>query len=137
VDDCSVLTDEDRLADAELFDAGADTRDLLGVRPADTTRRLAQLVDWHVGHRQLRQQIVAPFRGVIDDLSKRALALPPSARFGFQSRREAVGRSDDGFRAGSLGGHCGFLFCFRNTLSEKEEATTPTRAVASSTIADR
>ena len=30
VNDCPVLTDEDRLADAELFDAGADARDLRG-----------------------------------------------------------------------------------------------------------
>jgi hypothetical protein len=34
VNDRSVLADEGRLADAELFDAGANPRDLLGVRPA-------------------------------------------------------------------------------------------------------
>ena len=127
VNDCSVLTDKDRLADAKLFDAGANARDLRGFRPANATLCLAQLVDRHVGHRQPRQQIVAPLRGVIGDLGKRALALPASARLGFQIRSEAVGRSDDGFRAGSLGGHCGFLFCFRDTLSEKEEATTQPR----------
>jgi len=30
VDDCPVLADEDRLADAKLFDAGADPSDLRG-----------------------------------------------------------------------------------------------------------
>ena len=94
VNDCPVLTDEDRLADAELFDAGANPRDLRGFRPANATRRLAQLVDRHVGHRQLRQQVVAPLRGVIGDPGERALALAASARLCFQFRREAVGRSD-------------------------------------------
>jgi hypothetical protein len=79
VNDCSVLTDKDRLADADFFDAGANPRDLRGFRPANATRRLAQLVDGYVGHRQLRQQIVAPLRGVIDNLGERTLALPPRA----------------------------------------------------------
>ena len=45
MNDCSVLTDKDRLADAELFDAGPDTRDLRGFRPANAMRRPTQLVD--------------------------------------------------------------------------------------------
>jgi hypothetical protein len=39
VDDCPVLAHKNRLADAELFDAGADPRDLRGFRPADSTRQ--------------------------------------------------------------------------------------------------
>jgi hypothetical protein len=54
VDDCSVLADEDRLADTELFDADADPRDLRGFRPADATRRRPHLVDRHIGHRERR-----------------------------------------------------------------------------------
>ena len=41
VDNCPVLAGEDRLADTELFDAGADPRDLSEVRAADATLRLA------------------------------------------------------------------------------------------------
>ena len=42
MNDCPVLTDKDRLADAKLFDADADARDLRGFRPANATLCLAQ-----------------------------------------------------------------------------------------------
>ena len=42
MNDCSVLTDKDRLADAKLFDSDADARDLRGFRPANATLCLAQ-----------------------------------------------------------------------------------------------
>src|SRR5271166_6369253 len=129
VDDCPVLADQDRLADTELLDAGADPRDLREVRTADATLRLAQLVDRHIGgHRQLRQQVIAPLRGMVGDLGERALAFPAGARLRFQSRREAVGGRDDGFAGVSFDRHWSLpLLGFRNMQSEKEEATTQPR----------
>jgi hypothetical protein len=85
--------------------AQRDPRDLRGFRSADTTRRRAQFVDRHIGYRQLRQQVIAPLRGMVGDLGERALALPAGARLCFQSRRNAVGRSDGGFAGISFGRH--------------------------------
>jgi hypothetical protein len=75
---------------------------------------------------KLRQQIVAPLRGVIDDLGKRTLALPPSARLGFQIKREANGRSDDGFAGVSLVGHGDFLFSIPEHAVRKGRGDHPT-----------
>jgi hypothetical protein len=119
---------QDRLANAEGFDAGADARDLRCFRPADATRRLAQFVDRHIGHHQLRQHVIAPLQGMVGNLGERALALPAGSRLGFQSRREAIGPCDGSFASVSVNRHWSLpLLGFRNLLSEKEEATTQPR----------
>ena len=136
VNDRPVATDEDRLADAELLNAGANTRNLRGVRPAHATRRSAQLVGRHIGHRQLRQQVVAPFRGVIGDLGERALPLPASVRCRSRRARDfafslGVRPSDTAMTA--LGAYLsvdigGFLFSFSEHAVRKGRGGHPTEA---------
>ena len=126
VDDCPVLIDKDRLADAELFDAGPDPRDLRGVLAAHSTLRLAQLLNRHIGHGQLRQQVVAPLRGVVGDLGQRALAHPAGSRLCFQSRREAVGHSDSSSARVFFGWHDVFLFWFPEHAVRKGRGDHPT-----------
>ena len=125
VDDRPILVDKDRLADAQLFSMLVRIRVNCAGSAAHSTLRTAQLIDRHIGHGQLRHQVVAPLRGVVGDCDDRALT--PAAGLATLLSERACGsraqRQLGYFSVGMMSSSSGL----RNLLSEREEATTQPR----------